>query len=131
MGPLGGSFSAAREGLEGGRPAGGGLAFSLFGFVLEQLKAQPGCAGWGGMETRRLSFTEIILRGPCLASGVWVPEGPGWAARLVLSGEGPAFLPAGSWAPMLCAYPLPWTAYEALGFRPVAGNALAKSLESH
>lgn len=50
---------------------------------------------------------------------------------MVLSGEGPDFLPAGSWAPTLCAYPNTWTASEPLGFKPLAGNALAKSLESH
>lgn len=96
----------------------------------EQLKARLGCTHGGGMETCRLSFTEIILRGPCLADGVWVPVVPGWAARLILSGEEPAFLPAAAWASSPCASPNTWTAYEPLGLRPVAGNALAKSSES-
>lgn len=46
----------------------------------EQLKAQLGCAHWERMETRWLSFMEIILRGPRLAAGVWVPVVLGWAA---------------------------------------------------
>lgn len=41
----------------------------------------------------RLSFTEIILRGLCLACGVWVPVIQGWAAWLVLNGGQPTFLP--------------------------------------
>lgn len=47
-----------------------------------ELKAQPGSAHWEGMETCRLSFTEITWRGPRLADGVWVPVVPaglpGW-----------------------------------------------------
>ena len=70
------------------------------------------------------------MRGPRLADGVWVPVVPGWAARLILSGEWPIFLSAAAWAPSLCASPNTWTAYEPLGFRPVAGSALAKSSES-
>lgn len=71
----------------------------------EQLKAQSGCAHWEGMETCRLSFTEIILRGPRLADRVWVPVVPGWAARVIMSGEWPAFLPTASWAPSRHASP--------------------------
>lgn len=68
----------------------------------EQLKAPPGCAHREGMERRRLSFMEIIVRGPCLADGVWVPVVPGRAARLIVSGEPPAFLPAAAWPPSRC-----------------------------
>lgn len=82
------------------------------------------------MERRRLSFMEIILRGPRLADSVWVPVVPGWPARLIVNGESPAFLPAAAWPPSQRASPDTWTAYEPPGFRPVAGNARAKSSES-
>lgn len=58
---------------------------------------------------------EIILRGPRLAGGVWVPVLPGWAARLIVDGESPAFLPAAAWSPSRRAFPNTWTAYGPLG----------------
>lgn len=83
----------------------------------EQLKARPGCAHGEGMETGRLSFMEIMLRGPRLAGGVWVPVVPGRAARSTVDGASPAFLPAAAWSPSRRASPSAWTAYEPLGFR--------------
>lgn len=85
-----------------------------------ELKAQPGSAHWEGMETGRLSFTEITWRGPRLANGVWVPVVPGWVAGLAVRGERPAF-------PFTACFAQYLDACEPLGVRPVAGNALAKS----
>lgn len=76
------------------------------------------------METRRLGFMEIILRGPRLADGVWVPVVPGWAARLIVNGEAPTFLPAAAWSPSRRASPNTRTAYEPLGFRYSSGQEL-------
>lgn len=118
LGPLAAPSLACLQG-RGWRAAqrSGCLTFFLSSFMLSppsaaaqgQLKAQPRCTQGEGMETRRLSFTEVLLRGPRLAGGVWLPVVAGGAARWILSGEWPAFL-LQSPGPSPCASPNPWTA---------------------
>lgn len=79
-----------------------------------------------------IKFHGNHFEGPTSAiDGVWVPVVLGWAAQLIFEWRVASFPPAAAWALSPCASPNTWTAYEPLGFRPVAGNALAKSLQSH